>query len=239
MPTYSSAIADATPDPQKPTPTPQLKQRPKRPKEFWEVDPGDAGTEGWRDDPDNPTEAQLGSVANTNPNPTPPKATDPTTVQPQQVPPAAQPPVVITSDAVTKARVDNPKWLEYLRFVDAVTSDESKISSQFISRTAQLQAEGCKLERLLTAAVGISAEGGEFLEIVKKITFQGKPYDEASINHLKIELGDVLWYVAQACMALDVSLDDVIAQNISKLAARYPEGHFNSYFSENRRIDDL
>jgi len=238
MPTFSSAISDNDfTEPQKPAP--QLKQRPKRPREFWDVEPGDAGTEGWRDDPDNPTGAQLGSVANTNPNPTPPKATDPTTVQPQQVPPAAQPPVVITSDAVTKARVDNPKWLEYLRFVDAVTSDESKISSQFISRTAQLQAEGCKLERLLTAAVGISAEGGEFLEIVKKITFQGKPYDEASINHLKIELGDVLWYVAQACMALDVSLDDVIAQNISKLAARYPEGHFNSYFSENRRIDDL
>ena len=135
--------------------------------------------------------------------------------------------------------MDNPKWLEYLRFVDAVTSDESKVASQFIARTAQLQAEGCKVERLLTAAIGINAEGGEFLEIVKKIAFQGKPYDEASINHLKIELGDVLWYVAQACMALDVSLDDVIAQNITKLAARYPEGHFNSYFSENRRIDDL
>ena len=238
MPTFSSAISDNDfTEPQKPQQ--QLKQRPKRPKEFWDVEPGDAGTEGWRDAPDDPTGAQLGSVANTNPNPTPPKATDPTTVQPQQVPPAAQPPVVITSDAVTKARVDNPKWLEYLRFVDTVTSDESKIASQFIARTAQLQAEGCKIERLLTAAVGISAEGGEFLEIVKKIAFQGKPYDEASINHLKIELGDVLWYVAQACMALDVSLDDVIAQNITKLAARYPEGHFDSYFSENRRIDDL
>ena len=239
MPTYSSAISDNDfTQPQKPTP--QLK-RPNRPKEFWDAEPGDAGTEGWRDDPDNPTDAQLGSVANTNPNPTPPRATDPTTVQPQQAPQAAQQPVTITPEtpAPVKARVDNPKWLEYLRFVDAVTSDESKVSSQFIARTAQLQAEGCKLERLLTAAVGISAEGGEFLEIVKKITFQGKPYDEASINHLKIELGDVLWYVAQACMALDVSLDDVIAQNISKLAARYPEGHFNSYFSENRRIDDL
>ena len=239
MPTYSSAISDNDfTQPQKPTP--QLK-RPNRPKEFWDAEPGDAGTEGWRDDPDNPTDAQLGSVANTNPNPTPPRATDPTTVQPQQAPQAVQPPVTITPDtpAPVKARVDNPKWLEYLRFVDAVTSDESKVSSQFIARTAQLQAEGCKLERLLTAAVGISAEGGEFLEIVKKITFQGKPYDEASINHLKIELGDVLWYVAQACMALDVSLDDVIAQNITKLAARYPEGHFNSYFSENRRIDDL
>ena len=67
MPTFSSAIADATPDPQKPVPQPQLKQKPKRPREFWEVDPGEPGTEGWRDDPDHPTDAQLGSIANTNP----------------------------------------------------------------------------------------------------------------------------------------------------------------------------
>jgi NTP pyrophosphatase (non-canonical NTP hydrolase) len=240
MPTYSDAIADGDfTSNQKPQP--QLKQRPKRPKEFWDVEPGEAGTEGWRDDPDDPTAPQLGSEANLNPDPTPPRATDPTTVQPQRAPQQAASNVTITAEtpAPVKSRVDNPKWLEYLRFVDSVTSDESKVASQFIARTAQLQAEGCKVERLLTAAVGISAEGGEFLEIVKKIAFQGKPYDEASINHLKIELGDVLWYVAQACMALDVSLDDVIAQNITKLAARYPDGHFNSYFSENRRIDDL
>ena len=237
MPTFSSAISDNDfTEPQKPTP--QLK-RPNRPREFWDVEPGDAGTEGWRDDPDDPTGAQLGSVANTNPNPTPPKATDPTSVQPQQAPRAAQPPVTITPETPAAPRTDNPKWTEYTNFVNAVTSNESKIASQFIARTAQLQAQGCKLERLLTAAVGISAEGGEFLEIVKKITFQGKPYDEASINHLKVELGDVLWYVAQACIALDVSLDDVLAQNIQKLSARYPDGHFDSYFSENRRIDDL
>ena len=242
MPMNSNAIADGDfTSNQQQKPTPQLK-RPNRPKEFWDVEPGDAGTEGWRDDPDNPTGSQLGSIANTNPNPTPPRKTDPTTVtQPQrqvQVQ-TGEPPVVITKDSVTKSRSDNPKWTEYTNFVNAVTSDESKIASQFIARTAQLQAQGCKLERLLTAAVGISAEGGEFLEIVKKITFQGKPYDEASINHLKVELGDVLWYVAQACIALDLSLDDVLAKNIEKLSARYPEGHFNSYFSENRRIDDL
>ena len=86
MPTYSSAIADATPDPQKPQkPTPQLK-RPNRPKEFRDVEPGDAGTEGWRDDPDDPTAPQLGSIANTNPDPSPVRATDPTTVQPQRSP---------------------------------------------------------------------------------------------------------------------------------------------------------
>ena len=246
MPTYSDAIADGDfTQPQINKPAPKLKNKPQRPKEFWEAEPGEAGTEGWRDDPDDPTAAQLGSIANQNPDPTPPRATDPTSVQPQQSPVQSQPPVTITPEVPAPdikpptARVDNPKWTEYLTFVDAVTSDESKIASQFISRVAQLQGSGCSIERLLNAAVGISAEGGEFLEIVKKIAFQGKPYDEANREHLKIELGDVLWYVAQACMALDVSLDDVIAQNITKLAARYPEGHFNSFFSENRRIDDL
>ncbi len=226
MPTFSSAIADATPDPQKPT---QQLKRPKRLKEFWDAEPGDAGTEGWRDDPDNPTEAQLGSVANPN-NATPqPKS---------QAPILDDSNVVITSDKDTKS-VPNAKWTEYTNFVDAVTSEPSKNGSAFIARTAELQAQGCKLERLLTAAVGLSAESGEFLEIVKKIAFQGKPYDAANINHLKVELGDVLWYVAQACIALDVSLDDVIGQNIDKLSARYPEGQFSSYFSENRRIDDI
>ena len=106
-------------------------------------------------------------------------------------------------------------------------------------RIRDLQTKGVSIERLLTAAIGINAEGGEFLEIVKKIAFQGKEFTAGEKEHLKVELGDVLWYVAQACIALDLSLDDVLARNISKLSARYPEGHFNSYFSENRRIDDI
>ena len=127
----------------------------------------------------------------------------------------------------------------YEEFVDAVTSDSSKDFVALADRMGELDRQGANIERLLTAAVGISAEGGEFSEIVKKMVFQGKPWNEDNREHLIIELGDVLWYVAQACMALDVSLDDVIAQNITKLAARYPEGHFDSYFSEHRRIDDL
>jgi len=245
MPTYSDAIADGDfTSNQKPAP--KLQQKPKRPREFWEVEPGDSGTEGWRDDPDNPTDAQLGSIANTNPNPTPPRATDPTSVQPQQSPLTNQAvPQVATNVTITPdikpptVRADNPKWTEYTNFVDAVTSNESKNGAQFIARVAQLQGSGCNIERLLTAAVGISAEGGEFMEIVKKIAFQGKPFDEANIRHLKIELGDVLWYVAQACIALDVSLDEVIGTNVQKLSSRYPEGTFSTYFSENRRIDDL
>ena len=256
MPTFSDAIADGDfTQPQINKPAPKLKNKPQRPREFWEVEPGDAGTEGWRDDPDNPTAAQLGSIANQNPNPTPPKRTDPTTVVPPSnsnvgtnvnavVPPTQPVPtpqvnsnVTITPDLPTRS--DNPKWTEYTNFVNAVTSEESKNGAQFIARVAQLQGSGCNIERLLTAAVGLSAESGEFLEIVKKITFQGKSFDEANRQHLAIELGDILWYAAQACIALDVSLDDVLAKNITKLSARYPEGHFNSYFSENRRIDDL
>ena len=95
------------------------------------------------------------------------------------------------------------------------------------------------MHRLLTAAVGMSAEGGEFLEIVKKMIFQGKPYNDDNVRHLKIELGDVLWYVAQACMALDISLDEITDMNIDKLSKRFPDGHFSEYYSENRKPGDL
>ena len=91
---------------------------------------------------------------------------------------------------------------------------------------------------LLTAAVGISAEGGEFMEIVKKMVFQGKPWNDDNREHLIIELGDVMWYVMQACAALDVSIEDVVAGNVEKLKKRYPGGEFDVYKSENRAADD-
>ena len=98
---------------------------------------------------------------------------------------------------------------------------------------------GCKIERLDTAASGMSAEAGEFMEIVKKLKFQGKPYDEKTKEHLQKELGDVMWYVAQAAMALGVRLDEVIYLNTLKLAARYPEGLFEVERSENRKAGDI
>ena len=94
------------------------------------------------------------------------------------------------------------------------------------------------LSRLLTAAVGINAEGGEFMEIVKKMVFQGKPWNDDNREHLIIELGDVMWYVMQACMALDVSIEDVVAGNVEKLKKRYPGGEFDVYKSENRAAND-
>ena len=126
---------------------------------------------------------------------------------------------------------------KYTQFVNSVTSTPSKDSDAFIYRLQELGGD-VAIQRLLTAAVGISAEGGEFMEIVKKMMFQGKPASEDNIEHLKIELGDVLWYVAQACMALDISFEEVADMNIDKLSKRYPDGHFAEYYSENRKAGD-
>ena len=126
----------------------------------------------------------------------------------------------------------------YEQFVSAVTSDASTNFVDFADRIGDLDRQGANIERLLTSGVGINAEGGEFLEIIKKMVFQGKPWNEDNREHLIIELGDIMWYVAQACMALEVSFDDVIATNVKKLEKRYPEGSFDVYFSENRRKGD-
>ena len=128
---------------------------------------------------------------------------------------------------------------KYQKFVDAVTSDASTDFVALSDRLVELDEKGANIERLLTAGVGINAEGGEFLEIIKKMIFQGKPWDEANKEHLFIELGDLMWYVAQACMALEVSFDDVVARNVKKLEARYPGGAFDVYYSENRAEGDL
>ena len=126
----------------------------------------------------------------------------------------------------------------YEEFVAAVTSDCSTNFVDFADRIGELDRQGANIERLLTSGVGINAEGGEFMEIIKKMVFQGKPWNEDNREHLIIELGDVMWYVAQACMALEVSMDQVLETNVKKLEKRYPDGAFDIYFSENRKAGD-
>ena len=127
---------------------------------------------------------------------------------------------------------------KYEEFVSAVTSEASTNFVDFADRIGELDREGANIERLLTAGVGLAAESGEFLEIVKKMVFQGKPWNDDNREHLIIELGDAMWYVAQACMALDVSFDEVIERNVSKLEKRYPGGSFDVHYSENRQKGD-
>tara|TARA_R110001592_G_scaffold6507_3_gene34858 strand:+ start:3013 stop:3423 length:411 start_codon:yes stop_codon:yes gene_type:complete len=128
---------------------------------------------------------------------------------------------------------------QYSKFVDAVTSDESKDFIAFSDRIVALDEKGANIERLLTGAVGINAEGGEVMEIVKKLIFQGKPWDDQNIYHLKRELGDVMWYVMQCLIALDSSMDEIVGMNVEKLKARYPGGEFDPFYSENRQEGDL
>tara|TARA_Y100001951_G_scaffold12713_1_gene8095 strand:- start:219 stop:629 length:411 start_codon:yes stop_codon:yes gene_type:complete len=127
---------------------------------------------------------------------------------------------------------------KYAEFVDAVTSDESKDFLSLSDRLVQLDEKGANIERLLTAGVGLNAEAGEFLEIIKKMIFQGKPWSEDNREHLVIELGDAIWYIANACMALEVSFDEVVALNVKKLKKRYPGGQFDVYYSEHREEGD-
>jgi NTP pyrophosphatase (non-canonical NTP hydrolase) len=126
----------------------------------------------------------------------------------------------------------------YQEFVDAVTSDASTDFVALSDRLVELDRKGANIERLLTAGVGINAEGGEFLEIIKKMVFQGKPWNDDNREHLIIELGDLMWYVAQATMALGVSFEEVIETNVKKLEKRYPGGTFDIYYSEHRADDD-
>lgn len=128
---------------------------------------------------------------------------------------------------------------KYLDFVNQVTSAPSTDNNALKERLDELVGQGADVTRLATAAFGLSAEAGEFTEIVKKIILQGKPYSEENIFHMKRELGDIMWYMAQACMALDTSFDEVLKMNYEKLSARFPEGAFDVYRSENRVKGDV
>ena len=134
--------------------------------------------------------------------------------------------------------MDKDFLLDYTRFVDEVTSDASSDAQSFSDALDVIDGFGVSPERILTAAIGISAEGGEFAEIVKKSIFQGKPMDEDAQYHMKRELGDIMWYITQACIALGISLEDVLSTNIQKLEARYPDG-FEAFRSENRKEGDI
>ncbi|BCV07682.1 MAG: hypothetical protein CM15mL2_1580 [Caudoviricetes sp.] len=128
---------------------------------------------------------------------------------------------------------------KYLDFVAGVTSMPSQDSAILQARIDELVANGADIPHLLTAALGLTAESGEFTEVVKKIILQGKPYNEDNVFHMKRELGDICWYLAQACMALDTTFDEIIEMNVDKLKARYPGGEFDVHKSENRREGDL
>jgi NTP pyrophosphatase (non-canonical NTP hydrolase) len=132
--------------------------------------------------------------------------------------------------------IDSNKYIEFVR---QTTSPASSEYSKLVERLNELEGQGADVSRLMTAAFGMSAEAGEFTEVVKKIFLQGKPYTEENVFHMKRELGDLCWYLAQACMSLNTNFDEILQMNYEKLSARYPEGTFDVYRSENRVEGDL
>ena len=129
---------------------------------------------------------------------------------------------------------------KYQDFVREVTSAESNYPDKLVERITDINTNTTiNPSLLLTAAMGLAAETGEFAEIPKKMLFQGKPVNEENIFHMKRELGDIMWYWINACRALNLDPNDVLEENIKKLESRYPGGNFNAHYSENRKEGDL
>jgi len=128
---------------------------------------------------------------------------------------------------------------KYTEFVDGVTSDASKDTEVLIKQIRKLETQGCNFARLDTAFNGLASESGESADIVKKLKYHGKDYTPEIREHLIKELGDVAWYWAQACIALEINPEDVLVRNVTKLEARYPGGKFSIEKSENRKVGDI
>ena len=129
---------------------------------------------------------------------------------------------------------------KYTEFVNAITSRDSENTDEFIKRLYQLQLDSnFNVSLAITSAMGMSGEAGEFSEIFKKVLFHGKPFNEETRAHCAKELGDVIWYWTNACRALNLDPNQVIADNVTKLEARYPGGKFNASSSATRAEGDI
>ena len=137
---------------------------------------------------------------------------------------------------------------KYKDFVEAVTSKPSNDLTTFMDRCDELDGNyigdgvhgpDINVPLLLTACLGLAAESGEFIEVPKKMFFQGKPLNDENVFHMKRELGDIMWYWVNACRALNLDPNDVIDENVRKLESRYPGGSFDAHYSENRKESDI
>ena len=137
---------------------------------------------------------------------------------------------------------------KYKDFVEAVTSKPSNDLTTFMDRCDELDGNyigngvhgpDINVPLLLTACLGLAAESGEFIEVPKKMFFQGKPLNDENLFHMKRELGDIMWYWVTACRALNLDPNDVIDENVRKLESRYPGGSFDAHYSENRKESDI
>lgn len=133
-------------------------------------------------------------------------------------------------------KIDSQKYIE---FVKQTTSPASSDVDTLVERIRELDGEGVKLTHLLTFCLGMIGELGETVDLIKKCLLQSREMDESVKSKLKLECSDQCWYLAQFCIAMDISFEEIMQMNYEKLSARYPEGTFSVYRSENRRPGDV
>lgn len=85
-------------------------------------------------------------------------------------------------------------------------------------------------ENVSNMVFGILGEGGEVADQLKKNFFQNHQLDK---NHLKEEIGDLMWYIVNLATLYDFSMEDILQENYEKLQKRYKKG-FSSEESINR-----
>jgi NTP pyrophosphatase (non-canonical NTP hydrolase) len=141
----------------------------------------------------------------------------------------------------------------YSDFVEGVTSKASEDLTTFMDSLDRVDASyernlltgemehgpDVNVPLLIVGAMGMCGEAGEFSEIVKKVMFHGKLVSPELVEHMKKELGDVIWYWTNACRALNLDPNEVVAENVRKLEARYPGGKFDPFLAENRKVGDI
>tara|TARA_B100000963_G_scaffold349476_1_gene358591 strand:- start:636 stop:1025 length:390 start_codon:yes stop_codon:yes gene_type:complete len=113
---------------------------------------------------------------------------------------------------------------EYIDFVNSVTSNSTKNQSDLLEALDIMEEQGATPSRLLTTALGLNGEAAEFSELIKKCIFQGREYTDEVHAELKSELSDIMWYIAQGCIALDTTMEELMEINTHKLQERYPDG---------------
>lgn len=128
---------------------------------------------------------------------------------------------------------------KYTQFVTGITSNPSENFSAFVNAVSELNGPNLNVPLLITCGLGLPGEAGEFTELVKKLVFHGKPFTEELRTHMAKELGDIIWYWTNACRAIGVDPDQVIADNVAKLESRYPGGKFDVFAAENRSAGDI
>lgn len=91
-----------------------------------------------------------------------------------------------------------------------------------------------KEDMMRHAVFGLCSEAGEVAALLQKI-YQGHSFDR---DHAIKELGDCCWMIAEACKALNTTMEFVMQTNIEKLRARFPDG-FDPERSRNRKEGDI